>query len=166
MTAAHRRRGLVTEQMVCHWLRAHGFPGAERSVRTGYRTASRELPDAADVVLCPGVIAQVKSLSPASRAERAVPGWMAETEAQRVAAAADVALLIVRRPGTADVGEWFAYLPVGAVTVLCAIPVGWVDRCRPEVDRSGDAWARLEMAGAAYLLRRAGYGDELPGGGS
>jgi hypothetical protein len=142
--AASRTRGLVTEQMEVRWFRAHGFPRAERVVRTGYRTPERALPDAGDIALCPGVIVASKSLRPVNRAERAVPGWLTETEAQRVAAGAEVALLVVRRDGTADVGEWFCWLPYGWCCGLVNGPP-----------------CRLLVRDACVLLRNSGYGSPL-----
>lgn len=38
---SNRRRGADAERRVVAWLREHGWPGAERAVRTGYRTATR-----------------------------------------------------------------------------------------------------------------------------
>lgn len=159
MTAAHARRGKDTEQVVAKWLRSNGFPHCERTVRTGYRTNGRLLPDAADLNLCPAVIAQVKALRPPNRMERAVPGWLAETEDQRLAAGADVALLIVRRDGTTNCGDWFAWLPL--------VTLEWL---RNDDDRPCDpnSWTvadvtpvRLLLADAVQMLRAAGYGTEL-----
>lgn len=155
MTASNRRRGRDTEQAVAKWLRTHGFPHAERCVKTGWRTATGECPDPSDVVLAPGCIAQVKSLRPVNRMERAVPGWLAETEAQRQAAGAVVALLVVRRDGTADVGEWFAWLPLGRLHDV-AWPLSSV-KWTPFPDIP----VRLLVADAARLLRAAGFGTPL-----
>lgn len=103
--------GKDTEQRVARWLREDGgFPHAERTVRTGYRTAARELVDAGDIDGTPGIVWQIKSLRPAVRAEREVPGWLLETEVQRAAAGASVGLLVVRRWGTTDVGRWWCFL--------------------------------------------------------
>jgi hypothetical protein len=153
VTAAHNARGKETERMAARWLRANGFPDCKRTVRTGYRATTHSLADQADLDLCPGLIAQVKSLRPANRAERAVPGWMGEVEMQRAACCADVALLIVRREGTANVGEWWAWLwlddaaamHTGLYTSMRQIPV------------------RLLLSDAVTLLRHAGYGTPLDG---
>ncbi|MBI1758004.1 MAG: hypothetical protein HYR62_02030 [Actinobacteria bacterium] len=154
MTAAHARLGKATERAVAAWWRTHGFPGAERIIRTGWRTRDRSAEDAGDLDLCPGVIAQVKSLQPPARAERAVPEWMAETERQRVVAGAAIGLLIVRRPGTADVGEWFAWLPARTAAALVDLswPTAVADAPNPPL--------RLTVADASLLLRWAGYGTD------
>jgi hypothetical protein len=154
VSAANRTRGLVTEQMTVRWFRDNGFPHAERTVRTGYRVATRELADAGDLGLCPGAIVAVKSLRPVNRAERAVPGWLAETEAQRVAASAEVALLVVRRDGTADVGEWWAWLTMhtlGELLTTWTAPV--------PTTLHPPAPVRLLVADGCRLLRAAGYGS-------
>lgn len=155
MSAAHATRGKVTERMTVAWLRPNGFPLAERVVRTGYRAGSRTSADGGDIAVCLGVIAQVKALQPVSRAERAVAEWMTQTEAQRVASGANVGLLIVRRPGTADVGEWWAYLSTRTVVSLSMVTsLPW------QLPDSPDAPVRLLLADAARLLRWAGYGDQ------
>lgn len=159
MTAANARRGKTTEQAVALWLRGHGFPGAERIVRTGYRVAGREMPDGADIAVCPGVVSQVKSLRPANRAEREVDGWIVETEQQRQQAGAAVAVLVVRRDGTADVGEWWAWLPLRR---LPGIQWDFVNPMTiPRVAARGTVPVRLAVADAFYLLRHVGYGDPI-----
>ncbi len=148
MTAANRNRGAVTERMVVTWLRAHGWPDAERRLVTGHRTRSRTRPDHGDVTGTP-ICWQVKSLRPVNAAERRVPAWMAETEAQRQASGADIGVLVVRRDGTSDVGEWWAWLRLDAVAHLIDTP--W---CVPS-----SAPMRLTVADAVTLLHDAGYGD-------
>jgi hypothetical protein len=153
--AASRNRGKTTEQMGVRWLRGNGFDGAERVVRTGWRTADHQLPDGGDVLWCPGIISQFKALRPVNRMERAVPRWMAETEAQRVAAGAAVGLLVVRRDGTADVGEWWAFLPLHMLHNLA-----WPEHLHPWT-KSDHRPARLLVSDTARLLRAAGYGTPL-----
>jgi hypothetical protein len=156
VTVADTNRGRTTERAAALWLRGHGFPGAERTVRTGYRTRTRTLADAADLNLCPGLVAQVKSLRPASRAERAVDGWIVETEQQRKTAGAAVALLIVRREGTADVGEWWAWLPLRS---LPGVQPEFVNpMSTPRLAARALVPVRLAVADACYLLRSIGYG--------
>lgn len=156
MSAANTARGKVTEQLAAKWFRGNGFPGAERTVRTGYRSPNRELADEGDLDLCPGVIVSVKSLRPVNRAERAVGGWLADAEAQRVAACAELVLLVVRREGTADVGEWWSWLSVVTVVLPLDPIVGTVD-----LHAVPAAPARFATADAARLLRSAGYGLAL-----
>ena len=160
MTAANRRRGVETERAVAKWWRENGFPGADRTVRTGYRTATRAADDMGDLGLCPGVVVQVKSLRPANAAERAVPRWLDETESQRRAAGADVALLVVRRDGTADVGEWWCWLRYPA---LVQVGTGGAAALLGAESRAGIP-VRLAVADVCFLLRAAGYGDPIEHG--
>lgn len=136
--------GKDTEQRVARWLRDNGFPHAERTVRTGYRTAAREVVDAGDIDGTPGIVWQVKSLRPATRAEVAVDGWMVETERQRATSGAAVGVLVVRRWGTTDVGRWWAFLPAYV----------WSTAAVPPLTPS-----RLEVRHAVALLHACGYGD-------
>ena len=102
--------GKETERMVARYLRDRGLAGVERTVATGYRTGDRSRADQGDLLGIPGVCVQVKSLRPATRAERQTRAWLAETEQQRAAAGASVGLLVVRRWGTTKPGEWWAFL--------------------------------------------------------
>ena len=156
MSATHTARGKLTERLAARWFREHGFPGAERIVRTGYAAADRTAEDEGDIGLCPGAIVQVKALRPANRAERAVPTWLVQTEVQRVAAGAEIALLVVRRDGTADVGEWWAWLRTTVVVLPLDPLVGTVD-----LHAAAAVPIRLQVADAAQLLRGAGYGDPV-----
>jgi hypothetical protein len=148
VTAKSTNVGKQTEQAVARWLRDHGFPHAERTVRTGYKATGRELSDRGDIDGCPGLVVQCKSLRPADRAERAVEGWLTETEIQRQATSAEIGLLIVRRWGTTDVGRWWAFLRAGVLG---------------GVQASGEPLApvRLEVRHAVGLLRSWGYGESI-----
>jgi hypothetical protein len=97
---SNRRKGHDAERAVCRWLRDNGFPGAERSVRSGFTAHDRTVADAGDITGVPGLVFQVKDV-----ARSDVPAWMAETELQRQAAGADHGLLVQRRRGTADVAS-------------------------------------------------------------
>jgi len=146
----HNSVGKETEQMVARWLRDEGgFPEARRIVRTGYdRPGGHTAADEGDIDTGAPVTVQCKSLRPVDRMERAVPGWLAETEAQRQTAGTDVGLLVVRRWGTTDVGRWWAYLRLPDLTgVLCVMP--------PDADLIP---VRLEVRHAAALLHAWGYG--------
>lgn len=154
MSAKSTNVGKDTEQRVARWLRGNGFPHAERTVRTGYRTTTRTLDDAGDITGVPGLTIQCKSLRPTDRAERAVAGWLLEVEHQRVTAKADLGLLVVRRWGTTDVGRWWAFYDVvdliqASDGLVAALPA---DVVMP---------VRLEMRHAVTLLSSWGYGDGL-----
>lgn len=145
--------GKDTEQRVARWLRGNGFPHAERTVRTGYRVTGRQLADAGDIDGTPGITWQVKSLRPATRAEREVPGWLLETDAQRAATGASVGLLVVRRWGTTDVGRWWAYINASD---LFGVADGFAGAAlNPGVIMP----VRLELRHMVTLLRGWGWGS-------
>lgn len=149
------RLGKEQERTIVRWARCNGFAHADRVVRTGAGRGYGHRADEGDVWLCPGVIAQSKRLAPVNRMERAVPVWLEQTEAQRVAADADVGLLIVRREGCADVGQWWCFLPLDDCLKLCQVG----EIVRRGVDRGIPA--RLQVGDTARLLRAYGYGDPL-----
>lgn len=152
--------GKETEQMVARWLRGSGWPGAERRVKTGYRCATREVADEGDILGCPGICWQVKSLRPMNRAELAVPKWLAETESQRAASGADLGFLVVRRWGTTDVGRWWIFQPLAQLHQLTC-PEG--DEVA-EVYGVGHIPVRMDMAALAGLLHTTGWAGVEPEG--
>lgn len=151
---ANREKGAVAERQLVSWLRENGWPGAERAVRTGYRTATRVSADPGDVTGTPGLVWQMKYTTrfewPAVFAAN-----LSETEEQRVAAGADFGLLIQRRAGTADVGRWWVWLRVADLARLL--------RPLPSARATdlGQPALRMELAGLVPLLRAAGYGTPL-----
>lgn len=167
MTKAHRDRGVATEQLAARFLREHGFPGAERAVKTGLRTVDRAVADPGDLTGTPGLVWQIKALKPLTAAENLVPRWMVETEQQRAAAHADLGLLVVRRDQR-PAEQWFAFLPLPDLHGLCGV----TEDGRVRLDNPGpwgddrDAFvrwpARLYLGDLVTLLRVCGYGDPLP----
>jgi hypothetical protein len=163
MTKAQTDVGKDTEQRLARWLRDHGgYPHADRRVKTGYTTANRVVVDAGDIDGCPGLVVQSKSLrshdkrspgsDPNAAMERAVPGWLLETEKQRQAADADLGLLVVRRWGTTNVGRWWCFLTVGALVTVTGGAAGQVptDQVMP---------VRMELRHALALLHGWGWGE-------
>lgn len=154
MTATQANVGKETERMVAGWLRLNGWPGAERTVRTGYRVKTRESADQGDIDGCPGLCWQIKSLRPHTRAELAVPAWLAETEAQRVASGSAYGFLVVRRWGGTDVGRWWAFQRMGH---LQDILLGH-DSHEPGRGHIGRLVpVRMDMAALAGVLTEAGW---------
>jgi hypothetical protein len=160
VTKAHSDRGKESERLAAAGLRELGFPHAERVVRTGYRVAGRELPDAGDIDGTPGVVWQVKAYtdrragrSSTAAAELAVPEWLAQTEAQRRQAGADVGVLIVRRD-RALAPRWWAFVDAGVLAGLLIGP-------RSHLEHPTDIPVRLELADVCTILRAAGYGTPL-----
>ena len=151
---ANRDKGARAELAVVHYLREHGWSGAERAIATGHRSVLRNRPDLGDVTGTPGIVWQVTDRAdfeqPAKRAQR-----LADTDEQRDAAHADYGVLIQRRRGTQDVGRWFAWLHLGD---LVALGHGEED---PAHWRSMHAPIRIDLLDLVPLLHRAGYGEEL-----
>lgn len=151
---ANSDRGKRAERDLVTWLRGHGWPGAERTVRTGHRTRTRTSVDRGDVDGTPGVAWQLKDV--ADSALSLIPKWLAETEAQRVAAGADVGVLVVKRRGHADPGDWYAFVPL--VELMHEVMT-------PAASRGIGAAAmfavpvRLAVADLAPILHGRGYGD-------
>jgi hypothetical protein len=133
---------------VVGYLHSRGLTGVERAVRTGFSAGGRSVADAGDLTGWPGVCVQVKSLRPANAAERETRRWLAETEAQRRQSGASVGLLVVRRWGTTDVGEWWCFLM--ARDLLHAAEGG-------PILHTTTAPVRLELEDAVDLLQTWGW---------
>jgi hypothetical protein len=161
VTKSHRDRGVVTEQLLARFLRGHGFPHAERAVRTGVRTADRTVADPGDITGTPGLVWQAKALKPITRAENNVLPWMVETEQQRADAGADLGVLVLRRDQRPP-EQWFAFLPLADAfgRLGGAYPAALLDHLD---DRETlVAWpARFYLGDLVTLLRGCGYGDPL-----
>lgn len=142
--------GKDTERAVAGYLRGCGMAGVERAVRTGYRAGGRQLADAGDLTGLPGVCVQVKSLRPATEAERMVPLWLRETDQQRTAAGASVGLLVVRRWGTTNVGRWWCFL-------LLPELFGMADGFSGQLSAVPAVPVRLELQDVVTLLQCWGW---------
>jgi hypothetical protein len=149
--------GKDTERMVAGWLRTNGWPGCERRVKTGYRVTGREDPDQGDLTGCPGITWQVKSLRPATRMEQAVPAWLAQAEAQRIASGSDLGFLVVRRWGTTDVGRWWAFSSARQLfTLIGGQPTDLGDDIGRLIP------VRMDMAALSSLLHQTGWAGMAP----
>ena len=151
MSNPPRAKGTRAESALVKWLRVNGFGHADRQPLRGGR-------DQGDITACPGIVIEVKSY----RLPTGVPTrgqlteWMTQTEVERWNAAADIAVLVVKRPGTTDPGRWFAYVTAWTLADLIAgtsrtvIPVDLPDLEAPVC---------LSVASLTALLRAAGWGD-------
>ena len=142
--------GTAAETAVVRACQRLGFPGAERRALRGRH-------DVGDVLLCPGVVIEVKGGTAARTASDAqVIAWLAETARERVNARAAVAVLVTQRAGVgeANADRWWAHLRVGDLAQLR----GW-----PAIGPVDVAPVRLTLGDALAVLRAAGYGDPLPG---
>jgi hypothetical protein len=140
--------GKQTEQLVARYLRDRGLAGVERAVRTGFRSSGREVADAGDLTGWPGVCVQVKSLRPANAAERQTRTWLAETESQRKQSGASVGLLVVRRWGTLDVGEWWCFLTLTSVFGMADVDMSRALLFTP---------VRLELSDVVSMMQTWGW---------
>lgn len=139
--------GTRSETAVVRAARAHGFPHAERRALRG-RT------DVGDVLLCPGVVAEVKGGQMARNASEAdVERWLDETERERINAGAELAFLVVQRRGYGPerAGHWHAYWRHGWWARL----IGYAGPVDPATV------IRTSLASSLAALRANGWGDEL-----
>lgn len=107
MTINGRRKGLTAEQHVATWFREHVHPDSRRVVATGWSSRSGAQQDPGDVH-APGLCVQVKALAKPLSGKLLADVWDATT---RQAASVDRRpLLLEKRAGTADVGQWWLWL--------------------------------------------------------
>lgn len=140
--------GTAAETAVVRAARPRGYPWADRLA--GHGNA-----DVGDVMLCPGVVVEVKGGDAAKTAsDLQIINWLDETECERGNAGAAVAFLVVQRPhvGAINAHRWWAWWRLG-----------WVSDLGPSVGIDGAAMlpVRMTLADALTMLRAAGYGDPL-----
>lgn len=175
MSSRNVDKGREAENAVAAYLSLHGFPHVERRAKRGGHVlvschacvatqairgdcptcgGSRLLDvpaDAGDLTGIPGVVVQVKWSPYKPLAED-----LRRTEEQRRAGRADVGLLVRKRKGVglARASEWDAYLPEWAVEWLLS-GANYQTPCPGPGDTA--PW-HTDLATAARLIRRAGYG--------
>lgn len=135
MANPSKNKGTAAETAFTRYAREHGFPHAERRALAGYK-------DVGDVWLTVGVIAEVKNytLPTGFPTGGQVEKWLAEAAVERDNAGADHCILVVKRKGTTDVGQWFSFRE----TVF--------------------GWTMRTVAHDLNLVRFHGYGDPLEEG--
>ena len=101
--------GTKTSTAVVKWLRSRGWVRADRIPQKGSM-------DEGDVEIRPGWIAEIKYRGPGSTnaglgqpGYKQLAGWMEEAEVEKRNRGAKHVVLVVKRKGTTNVGEWFAY---------------------------------------------------------
>jgi hypothetical protein len=139
LTNKSKAIGTRGETAVVRALRANGFGGAERRALAGAA-------DLGDILVCPGVIAEVKWGKQARSASLAdIAWWWRQTDRERRNAHAEIGLLVVQRNGYGDVRA---------------------DKSRCFLDL-GQLWGRdhqrveVVLDEAIEILRREGWGDPL-----
>ncbi len=138
MANANRDKGLRAERELVKWLRLNGFPHAERSIVTGYRHASRQRFDGGDITGTPSIIWSVKDC-----AREYIHEWWGELTAM-AGTPQDIRLLIQKRKGHANPGEWWCWLPLAH---LAPGATGLI---------------RVELRHWVPELRKRGYGEPWP----
>jgi Holliday junction resolvase len=99
MTSPQKRKGNAAELAVVKWLRQHGIK-ADR-VQAGTHD------DKGDVTGWPGVVIEVKD-----RKAHSWHGYFEQLRTQIDNANAYAGVIIAKRSGLTDVGEWMAVMPV------------------------------------------------------
>ena len=100
MSSAAKRKGSQAERDVVAYLKANGYPYADR------RVAGATL-DKGDISGVLGVTIEIKN-----HARLDLAGWLAELEVEMKNDSAWTGVVIHKRKGKGDVGEWYATLPV------------------------------------------------------
>jgi hypothetical protein len=143
--AANRRKGADAELAVVKYLRTVGFGGAERAVRTGYRTTTRTAADPGDITGTPGVVWSIKDV-----ATEQIAKWFDELD-RMDSRPGDVRLLVHKRRGYASPDRWWCWMHLDTLMTLTA-GGPWLPESAP---------VRMELGHVIPLLRACGYGDAV-----
>jgi hypothetical protein len=106
MSNPQKAKGSGAERGVVEYLRAHGFPHAERRLAGSAK-------DRGDIAGVPGVVIEVKNC------ERTDLGaWIAEAAVEQANDGAAYGLVWHKRRGRSDAGQWYATLPAAQLVQL------------------------------------------------
>jgi hypothetical protein len=94
-----KQKGTAAETAVVKYLKANGFPKAERRALTGAL-------DKGDISGIDDVVFEVKD-----HKKMELSGWVKELEVEVDNANAVTGAVVHKRKGTTDVGEWYATMP-------------------------------------------------------
>jgi hypothetical protein len=106
MTNRSKSKGTAAETAVVDYLRARGFPYAERRAMRGNN-------DQGDISGLPGVVIEVKACR-----EMALAEWVDEAETERCNAGADLAVVWHKRRGRSSAGGWYVTMTGEALAGL------------------------------------------------
>ena len=110
MTAYHRQKGSSFERLVADYLKANGFPFADRRVKSG----ARDKGDIGGVhVHGRGVVIEAKNTTRIS-----LGPWAAEAEQERVNDEALAGVVIHKRHGKGKAGEQWATMPLADLVAI------------------------------------------------
>jgi hypothetical protein len=142
-----RSIGTYAETAVARAAQARGFPHADRRALHGSR-------DVGDVLLCPGVVVEVKGGESARRcSDLDVQNWLDQTARERDNSAAAVGFLVVQRPhvGGPNASRWWSYWRLG-----------WIaDLSYAQTFAARHVVVRMTLGEALDLVRAAGYGEPI-----
>lgn len=148
----NRAAGAQAERDFARYLRPRGWPKAERKPDPGWSAGGRENRDQGDIKETPGLVFQLKYVKD-GMTDREITRALQDAQDQAVAAAADVGILIERRAGKANAGNWWAHLTVWDLHALIA-----GQQPRPP-EPAFTVPVRLLVADLLPILRAAGYGE-------
>jgi hypothetical protein len=106
--SASRAKGTAAETAVASYLRFQGWPYAERRALCGSV-------DRGDITGTPNLVWEVKAGT-----TLCIPGWLRETEIERVNAGAEYGILVLKPKGVGigNVDRWWTLLPLYQMTSL------------------------------------------------
>ena len=120
-----KQAGTREETRVVDWLRGKGWLDPSPHPQWPRRIENHGGRDMADVLWCPGVVVEVKhrrtSTSNAGLGQpgaRELAGWMNELAVEVENSRSTLGWLIVKRSGTTDVSQWWAYIPMDDLAYL------------------------------------------------
>jgi Holliday junction resolvase len=128
-----KAKGTTAEREVVRYLQ-NWWPAAERRALSGNK-------DKGDVAGIPLLVVEVKAA-----ATQLIGPWQRETLKEMENAAAAGCMLVVKRPYKA-VGQWDAYLPIGAL--------GFDQR--QHLPEEAPEWVRMDLLVAVLTLRGEGF---------
>ena len=146
MTNRPKQIGTSGETAVVKALRVNGFEGSERRALAGSL-------DLGDILVCPGVVCEVKTGKHAKTASHGqIIEWIAETERERRNAKAALAFLVIQRTGfgvdRAHMwSTWFHDL---------------ADLIETHAHPARPIPFSTTLQDAAFLMRLSGWGTPLP----
>ena len=108
-----KAKGRETENAAVSWLRANGYPYAERRRLTGAE-------DQGDITGMPGMVVEVKSA-----AQWQPVKWLREAEVERENAHATLTCVLARPKGRPDVDDWVVFM-TPAQWILLLEQAGWI----------------------------------------
>lgn len=105
--SAQKQKGTAAETSVVNYLKDNGFPHASRiGAINGYN-------DKGDIDGCGPIVIEVKNHKALDLA-----GWLKELEVEIKNAGVQTGVVIAKRRGTTDVGEWYAVMSVDILLAL------------------------------------------------